>query len=103
MSNINLDTGTVTGPGEYPLADKTYSELLERLSKDHFAKVSPELKNVLLAYYANTNAPFATKKKKKQWDKVMGEINELKSTTPGQPIPSSGKSSAAANQRLRSS
>ena len=103
MSNINLDTGTVTGPGEYPLADKTYAELLERLSKDHFAKVSPELKNVLLAYYANTNAPFATKKKKKQWDKVMGEINELKSTTPGQPIPSSGKSSAAANQRPRSS
>jgi hypothetical protein len=98
MSNINLDTGTVTGPGDYPLADKTYADLLDRLSKDHFANVSPQLRNVLLAYFSNPQAPFAVKKNKKDWDKVLAEINDLKSSTPGsQANSSSGMSSPAAN------
>src|SRR5271170_5999193 len=42
LVNDNFDTGTVTGPGQYPLADKTYAQLLDHLSKDHFAQVSPE-------------------------------------------------------------
>ena len=98
MSDINLDTGTVTGPGDYPLADKTYADLLDRLSKDHFANVSPQLRDVLLAYYQNPDAPFATKKKKKDWDKVLAEINDLKSSTSGsQAKSSSGVNSPAVN------
>jgi hypothetical protein len=98
MSNTNLDTGTVTGPGDYPLADKTYADLLDRLSKDHFANVSPQLRDVLLGYYQNPDAPFATKKNKKDWDKVLAEINDLKSSTPGsQANSSSGMSSPAVN------
>lgn len=89
MTNINLDTGSVTGPGDYPLADKTYAELLDKLSKDHFASVSPELRTVLLTYYGNPDAPFATKKNKAEWDKVLAEVNELKSSTPSNPVISS--------------
>jgi hypothetical protein len=94
MTDINLDTGTVTGPGDYPLADKTYAELLDKLSKDHFANVSPELRNVLLAYYGNPDAPFATKKNKADWDKVLGEINELKSLTPASHAASSAQATS---------
>jgi len=96
MSNINLDTGTVTGPGDYPLADKTYADLLDRLSKDHFANVSPQLRDVLLGYYQNPDAPFATKKNKKDWDKVLAEINDLKSSTSGSQAKASGGASLPA-------
>ena len=44
LVNDNFDTGTVTRPGEYPLADQTYADLVDRLAKDHFAQVSPELR-----------------------------------------------------------
>ena len=74
----NFDTGTVTGPGQYPLADQTYAALLDRLQKNNFASVSPGLRSALLAYYADLNAPFATKKDKQQWAKVVRELDQLK-------------------------
>ena len=80
--NTNLDTGVVTGPGEYPLADKTYADLLDHLSKNHFANVSPDLRETLLAYYSNPAAPFATKKDKREWAKVLAEVDDLRSSTP---------------------
>jgi hypothetical protein len=81
----NFDTGTVTGPGQYPLADKTYADLLDRLQKNNFATISPELRAALLAYYADMNAPFATKKDKKEWAKVVRDVNQLKTAQPAQP------------------
>jgi hypothetical protein len=81
IANDNLDTDTVTGPGEYPLADATYAELVDRLSKDNFAHVSPELKRALLSYYSNLNANYATKKNKKQWTALVQEIESLKANS----------------------
>jgi hypothetical protein len=81
----NFDTGTVTGPGQYPLADQTYAALLDRLQKNNFATVSPGLRTALLAYYADLNAPFATKKDKKEWAKVVRDINQLKASQPTHP------------------
>ncbi len=78
LRDDNFDTGTITGPGEYPLADQTYAELVDDLSKDHFADLSPELKVVILAYYSDMNAPFATKKDKKKWAALVVKIDELK-------------------------
>ena len=57
LLNDNFDTGSDTGPGQYPLADKTYAELLDRLAKNHFAQVSPELRSAVLSYYNDLNAP----------------------------------------------
>ena len=81
----NFDTGTVTGPGQYPLADQTYAALLDRLQKNNFATISPALRAVLLAYYADLNAPFATKKDTKEWAKVVREINQLRGSQVTQP------------------
>jgi hypothetical protein len=78
LVNDNFDTGTVTGPGQYPLADKTYAQLLDHLAKDHFAQISPELRKILLDFYSDPNAPFATKKDKTEWAKVLKEVDELK-------------------------
>jgi hypothetical protein len=81
LVNDNFDTGTVTGPGQYPLADQTYAQLLDHLSKDHFAQVSPELRKILLDFYSDLNAPFATKKDKAEWAKVLKEVDELKNAS----------------------
>ena len=75
LVNDNFDTGSVTGPGEYPLADKTYAQLLDHLAKDHFAQISPELRKDLLDFYSDPNAPFTTKKHKAEWAKVLKEVD----------------------------
>jgi hypothetical protein len=85
IANDNFDTGTVTGPGAYPLADQTYADLVEKLAQDHFAQISPELRTVLLSYYSNLNAPFATKKKKEEWKTLVKEIEELKAVSSAAP------------------
>jgi hypothetical protein len=85
LADENFDTGTVTGPGQYPLADQTYAALLDRLQKNNFATVSPGSRTALLAYYSDLNASFATKKDKKEWAKVVRDINELKASRPNQP------------------
>ena len=82
LVNNNFDTGRVTGPGEYALADDTFAELIGRLAEKHFAGITPELRQTLLAYYSDPNSPFSTKKKKKEWAKVVREVDELKAYTP---------------------
>jgi hypothetical protein len=82
LVNDNFDTGTVTGPGQYPLADKTYADLLDRLQKSKFASVSPGLRSALLSYYSDLNAPFTTKRDKKEWAKVLRNLNQLKTSQP---------------------
>jgi hypothetical protein len=86
LLNDNFDTGSVTGPGQYPLADKTYAQLLDRLAKNHFAQVSPELRSALLSYYSDLNAPFSNKKNKKNWAQVVRNLDELKSTAQQKPV-----------------
>lgn len=78
----NFDTGTITGPGEYKLADKTYANLLDRLAQNHFDRVSPELRHTMLDYFGNLDNPFATKSSKKQWAKTVQEVDELKAFHP---------------------
>jgi hypothetical protein len=81
LVNDNFDTGTVTGAGQYPLADNTYAELLDRLVANQFKDMTPELRSTLLDYYADLNAPFSTKKNKKEWEKTAREVDQLKAFT----------------------
>ena len=97
LVNDNFDTGTVTNPGEYPLADKTYADLLDRHAKDHFKQITPELRATILEFYRDPNAPITTKKHKKEWSDVMREVAELKEFTPPAepqtaPVPASSSS-----------
>lgn len=86
LQNDNFDTGTVTALGEYPLADRTYGQLLDRLAENHFKNVSPEIRQVVLDYYANPSAKDTVMRKdKKQWAKEMAEVEELKAVVPGTP------------------
>ena len=66
---------------------------MDRLAKNNFAGVSPSLRKDLLAYYGDLNAPFATKKNRKEWNRVVVEVEKLKA---GETDVARGPSSAEA-------
>jgi hypothetical protein len=44
------------------------------------------MRTTLLTYYSDLNAPFATKKDKKEWAKVVRNVTQLKASVPiGEP------------------
>ena len=82
LPNDNFDVGAPTPPGQYFLNDDTQAELLDRLAKKNFVNVSPELRAELLEFFADPNAPNATKRKPKEWSKVEVDLQQLKETAP---------------------
>jgi hypothetical protein len=82
LPNDNFDTGETTGPGKYPLNDETHAELLDALAKQNFRNVSPEIRAELLEFYGHPDAPYATKKKPKEWAKILAELQQLKTAQP---------------------
>jgi hypothetical protein len=76
LPNDNLDTGSITGGAEYGLEDETYAKLLKETSGK---PISNALRQNILAYYADLEKPFATKKKPEAWHQVIKELDALKS------------------------
>jgi hypothetical protein len=76
LANENLDTGSITTAATYRLSDDTYAELVEKTSGK---SVSEALRRDLLAYYADLEKPFATKRNSKAWRELVNELNTLKS------------------------
>lgn len=91
FADTDFDTGKKTAPAEYPLADVTYSRLLHDQSKKNFAHMTPELRNNILEFYSNLNAPYHDKKNHKSWKNTMQALEQLKNWQPppvqNQPIP----------------
>jgi Zinc dependent phospholipase C len=78
LPNDNFDTGEITGPGKYRLNDETHAKLLDELAKQDFHGASPEVQGELLEFFAHPDAPYATKRKPKDWAKVQAELERLK-------------------------
>lgn len=82
LVNKDCDTGRDTRPGEYALADKTYSHLLNDLADSGFQQTSVQLRKNILAFYAEPAAPQASKtlprEKAKDWKKVQNNLQQLK-------------------------
>jgi Zinc dependent phospholipase C len=86
LANTDFDTGRMTHAGEYVLTDKAYAHLLDQLAHHDFAQVTPELRENILAFYADSNAPIATKRNAGAWQKTQAEVQRLKALTlPGGP------------------
>jgi hypothetical protein len=75
LPNDNLDTGGLTGPAVYRLTDETYANLLGMTSGK---PISDALRRDILAYYADLEKRFATKKDPAAWQKVRGQLDRLK-------------------------
>jgi hypothetical protein len=81
FTDLNLDVGKVTTAGMYKMADDTYAKLVKEISKHQFAAIPPELRENILAFYKNEDAPISTKRHRKDWAKLQQQLATLKSGT----------------------
>ncbi|MCI0445903.1 hypothetical protein L0152_22150 [bacterium] len=79
LDNKNLDTGKITSPGEYELADETHAKLVDKLSEKQFAGVMPELRQNILSYFNNSQARLKIKQDHDDWNKLQNQLNTLQS------------------------
>lgn len=77
LPNTDFDTGRPTRAAEYRLADKTYARLVDELSKHGIASTPPTVRDDVLHFYVDLNAPIATKKDKKAWRQLLEELSNL--------------------------
>jgi hypothetical protein len=94
LPNRDFDTGRETRPGEYALTDKTYAELVDKLANKTSDPLDPSLRDNVLHFYSDPNAPVATRKNAKAWKKLQEELTRLKQRTASAPA----KESAVLNQ-----
>jgi hypothetical protein len=85
LPNDNFDVGETTGPGKYGLNDDAHAKLLDKLADQKFAGMSYELRDELLHFYSEPDAPYATKRDPKAWATVQLELVQLKSSAPSAP------------------
>jgi hypothetical protein len=78
LTNTDFDTGRPTHAGEYNLTDKTYAHLLDQLAKHNFDQITPDIRDNILAFYKDSTAPVATKKKPNDWQKTQEELQRLR-------------------------
>jgi hypothetical protein len=81
FTDLNLDVGKVTTAGMYKMSDDTYAKLLKELSKHQFAAMLPELREDILAFYKNEDAPISTKRHHRDWAKLQQQLATLRSGT----------------------
>jgi hypothetical protein len=83
LRNTDFDTGQTTRRGEYPLADDTYAELLDRLSS-HQPLTTPEaMRRDIMRFYGNVESTaVGNKKERKKLEKIQMELAQLGAATP---------------------
>ncbi len=77
LPDRDLDTGQPVVPGGYPLTDRTYAQLLARITKVPAEPIPDGLKQDIVAYYADPAAPISTRKKPKEWAAVQEQLQIL--------------------------
>jgi hypothetical protein len=85
VPNDNFDTGKPDPPGVYFMNDDVHAQLVEELAKTNFKGMSPALRAELTQFYSDPNAPYATKRKPKEWAKLQVALQLLKSA-PAAPV-----------------
>jgi hypothetical protein len=88
LINDNFDTGGMTGPGKYRMNDETHAKLLGMLAEQKFAGASPAVREELLHFFSEPDAPYATKQNVKAWAKVLVQLEQLKAAAPSEVLPS---------------
>src|SRR3981189_1761550 len=85
LPNNNFDVGQNTGPGKYRLNDEAHAKLLDKLAEKNFVGATPKVKAELLRFFAEPDAPYATKRNVKAWANVQTQRQQLKTaaTVPG--------------------
>jgi hypothetical protein len=82
LSEMDLDTGKPTQPGEYGLCDDTYAQLVKQLAKQD--SIDPAVRKNLIAFYEADPADLSTKKDPKKWAALQVDLQKIK-TQPDRP------------------
>jgi hypothetical protein len=78
LADLNLDVGKETAAGMYKMSDDTYAKLVKELATHKFAGIPPELRENILAFYKNEDAPISTRRHRKEWAKLQQELDMLR-------------------------
>ena len=78
LPDKNYDVGVITPAGVYRLDDDTQAFWLHKLAEKNFAGVTPQIRQELLGFYGDLNAPIHTKEKPKEWQQTLSELARLK-------------------------
>jgi hypothetical protein len=78
LVNRDLDTGDRIKPGDYPRTDKTYATLLHRIVSKRQRPIPAGIRDDILAFYADPNAPNTIKGDGKAWKRIAVELQSLK-------------------------
>ena len=81
LANRDFDTGQLTRPGEYKLADKAYSKLAVKLAEKDPAGIDPKLRDNILAFFNDLNQPYATKEDPKDWQDTVAAVEKLRAAS----------------------
>ena len=81
LPDRDFDTGAMTSPTEYRLADAAYARLAVKLADRDPASIDPKLRENVLSFYRNLDLPFDTKKHAAEWNKTLAAIDKLKKQT----------------------
>jgi hypothetical protein len=86
LPNRDLDTAGAVKPGNYRLADDTYAQLLDRVTSQPERPIPAELRQSILDFYADPDAPNYTKKNANAWKRVQSELPILKDLKTLEPV-----------------
>lgn len=75
LPDRDYDTGNMTEPGEYPLCDAAYKDLVLKLKDKHFQGADPSLKKNINNFYNQDK----TARQDKDWSKVSEALQEMNS------------------------
>jgi hypothetical protein len=78
LENRDFDTGNLTKPNEYRMADEAYAELAAKLADKDPGAVDPKLRANILEFFHDLDLPFATKSDAKKWQKTLAALDRLK-------------------------
>jgi hypothetical protein len=78
LPNRDLDTGNLVKPGTYRLTDETYAQLLDRITSRAERPIPAEVRQNILDFYADPDAPIYTKKDASAWKRVQSDLLILK-------------------------
>ena len=82
FANIDYDTGKDTSPGEYLLADQTYSDLLLKLKDNNFKHVDANLKKNITSFYGTCNEKTAAIAGIDKWTQMATALDTLNALQP---------------------
>ncbi len=74
LPEIDFDTGTPTAEAEYALADQTYAELIEQISSNKNAQLSPALLAHINTFYLNPKAKDDLRDRPAEWQKLQAAL-----------------------------